>query len=534
MGHINFVELKLLLNILFVAMLVNGYGSQSETQPEFLAPLDNLTVTQGRDVSFTCVVNNLGQYRVAWIKSDTKAILAIHTHMVALNQRLSVTHNGHNTWKLHISHVQLNDSGSYMCQVNTDPMRHQSGNLEVVVPPDILNSNDPNSASLEEGVANENGNIQLLCQAVGVPLPNVQWRREDGKDIVVRTEGREKQVMKAVEGERLILNQVQRTDMGGYLCIASNGIPPSVSKRYDVQVNFSPSVKAGNQLVAAPVESHVMLQCIVEAFPTPLNGWYKNDGVKLYQGEKYVIVEEKINAFTWQLNLTIRHLQKTDFAPYVCSSINALGKADARIRLQELRLPPKPTTTPTPYVPPTPKQPRRKQHHQSHGKGGHEGTGKGSGLGGGNGFNRDSYIINHIQENDMLGGFASEVPPKGAYGIGPGYGSGAGGMYGPGSNLGTGPGGNGLEKVRNTQMPASIPSRQPPHWILNSNGATTPRSSSRTAGSLVLGAVALLVTLLPRWWTTMSPRLSGLMVTSLVSSSCSLMIYSLLMLLTFT
>ncbi|KAL9707704.1 hypothetical protein quinque_011222 [Culex quinquefasciatus] len=277
MGHINFVKLKLLLNILFVAILVNGHGSQQEAQPEFLAPLDNLTVTQGRDVSFTCVVNNLGQYRVAWIKSDSKAILAIHTHMVAVNPRLSVTHNGHNTWKLHISHVQLNDSGSYMCQVNTDPMRHQSGNLDVVVSPDILNSNDPNSASLEEGVANEGGNVQLLCQAVGVPLPTVQWRREGSKDIIVRSEGREKQAVKVVEGERLVLNQVQRTDMGGYLCIASNGVPPSVSKRYDVQINFSPSVKAGNQLVGAPVESHVMLQCIVEAFPTPLNGWYKHD-----------------------------------------------------------------------------------------------------------------------------------------------------------------------------------------------------------------------------------------------------------------
>lgn len=54
--------------------------------------------------------------QVAWIKSDSKAILAIHTVMVALNPRLSVTHNGHNTWKLHISHVELNDSGSYMCQ----------------------------------------------------------------------------------------------------------------------------------------------------------------------------------------------------------------------------------------------------------------------------------------------------------------------------------------------------------------------------------------------------------------------------------
>ena len=37
----------------------------TDQEPEFLQPLDNLTVTQGRDVSFTCVVNNLGQYRVS-------------------------------------------------------------------------------------------------------------------------------------------------------------------------------------------------------------------------------------------------------------------------------------------------------------------------------------------------------------------------------------------------------------------------------------------------------------------------------------
>lgn len=47
--------------------ITTGHGSQQEAQPEFLAPLDNLTVTQGRDVSFTCVVNNLGQYRVSRI-----------------------------------------------------------------------------------------------------------------------------------------------------------------------------------------------------------------------------------------------------------------------------------------------------------------------------------------------------------------------------------------------------------------------------------------------------------------------------------
>lgn len=39
-----------------------------------------------------------------------------------------------------------------------------------------------------------------------------------------------------------------------------------------------PVVKAVNQLVGAPVESDVVLECIVEVYPKPLNGWYRNDG----------------------------------------------------------------------------------------------------------------------------------------------------------------------------------------------------------------------------------------------------------------
>lgn len=35
-----------------------------EIKPEFLAPLENHTVIQGREVSFTCVVNHLQPYKV--------------------------------------------------------------------------------------------------------------------------------------------------------------------------------------------------------------------------------------------------------------------------------------------------------------------------------------------------------------------------------------------------------------------------------------------------------------------------------------
>lgn len=213
------------------------------------------------------------------MKSDSRAILAIHTHLIAHNPRLSVTHNGHNTWKLHVSNVQKNDSGAYMCQINTEPMRSQNGYVEVVIPPDIIDDK-----SAEGMVTHEGGEIKLKCVATGSPEPTVTWKREDGRNIILREDG-QKQSLKSYEGETLELTGVLRQEMGTYLCIASNNVPPTVSKRYSVQVHFSPVIKVTNQLVAAPVNSDVVLQCHVEASPQALNTWHQNTGEKLLPSE---------------------------------------------------------------------------------------------------------------------------------------------------------------------------------------------------------------------------------------------------------
>lgn len=39
------------------------------------------------------------------------------------------------------------------------------------------------------------------------------------------------------EGEKLEITKISRLDMGAYLCIATNGVPPSVSKRIKVSVD---------------------------------------------------------------------------------------------------------------------------------------------------------------------------------------------------------------------------------------------------------------------------------------------------------
>ncbi|KAF7391827.1 hypothetical protein HZH68_011370 [Vespula germanica] len=40
------------------------------------------------------------------------------------------------------------------------------------------------------------------------------------------------------DGEQLNLTKITRNEMGAYLCIATNGVPPTVSKRITVDVEY--------------------------------------------------------------------------------------------------------------------------------------------------------------------------------------------------------------------------------------------------------------------------------------------------------
>nr|CAD7400092.1 unnamed protein product [Timema poppensis] len=122
--------------------------------------------------------------------------------------------------------------------------------------------------------------------------------------------------------------------MGAYLCIASNGVPPTVSKRIKVSVDFPPMLWIPHQLVGAPLGYGVTLECFTEAHPTSLNYWTREDGHMIHDTRKYT-PENTVGVppYKTHMRLTIVNIQEKDYGTYKCVAKNPRGETDGTIRL---------------------------------------------------------------------------------------------------------------------------------------------------------------------------------------------------------
>ncbi|XP_025986412.1 neurotrimin isoform X4 [Solenopsis invicta] len=320
----------------------SGHHHDSEL-PRFAEEIQNVTVSVGRDALLACVVDNLRHYKVAWVRVDTQTILSIHQNVITQNPRITLSYNDHRSWYLHIKEVQEVDRGWYMCQVNTDPMKSRQGYVQVVVPPSIITKE-----TSTDMVVREASNVTLTCKATGYPEPYVMWRREDGQNINYNGES-----VNVVDGEVLHIVKISRLHMGAYLCIASNGVPPSVSKRVSLRVQFPPMLSIPNQLEGAYIGQDVVLECHTEAYPNSINYWTTERGDMIVSGnsvsgDKYEAVATD-SGYNRYMILKIRNVGPRDFGSYKCIAQNSLGGTDGVIKLDEIPAPSTTTTTQQPY-----------------------------------------------------------------------------------------------------------------------------------------------------------------------------------------
>nr|CAH0106331.1 unnamed protein product [Daphnia galeata] len=374
-------------------------------EPHFSESIRNVTVPLGREAVLSCVINNLADYKVGWLRADDQTILSLHRRVVTHNPRVSVTHDESRTWNLHIRQVKESDQGCYMCQINTAIMKKQLGCIQVQVPPDIVDDRSTSDVTVNEG-----DNVTLTCTATGKPAPRIVWRREDGQKIVVfrptatasasgsshsnlhgtkpssstgtvsnatisstgdlvavtalgshhqhqhhqgisatTTRERSKEV-EAYHGETLRLYRVTRQMMAAYMCIASNDVPPAVSKRVPLNVNFPPLVTSSMNVVGALLGTDVRLTCNVESHPPSINYWMKgrqqDQHNTILPSAKYSIDGERGGSTSYKtsMSLTIHNFQSQDKSAYICVAANSLGTAEASIQIYEVL---RATATPT-------------------------------------------------------------------------------------------------------------------------------------------------------------------------------------------
>ncbi|KAH8260398.1 lachesin [Drosophila bipectinata] len=311
--------------------VANGPTSNLNTvveEPEFTEYIENVTVPAGRNVKLGCSVKNLGSYKVAWMHFEQSAILTVHNHVITRNPRISVTHDKHDrhrTWYLHINNVHEEDRGRYMCQINTVTAKTQFGYLNVVVPPNI-----DDSLSSSDVIVREGANISLRCRASGSPRPIIKWKRDDNSRIAIN----KNHIVNEWEGDTLEITRISRLDMGAYLCIASNGVPPTVSKRIKVSVDFPPMLLIPHQLVGAPEGFNVTIECFTEAHPTSLNYWTRGEGPIIHDSHKYKVeASVGLPAYKTHMKLTIINVGSGDDGIYKCVAKNPRGETDGIIRL---------------------------------------------------------------------------------------------------------------------------------------------------------------------------------------------------------
>ncbi|KAL5019979.1 hypothetical protein ScPMuIL_002871 [Solemya velum] len=329
----------MLFTIGFV-LLSTGVRSQ---RPEIVNEILPEVKPVGGIGRLNCTVVNLSlRMQVVWNFPSRHMVISENKDIQVLNKKIDGrwkyevirTENLlRTTFKLVISHLTEEDSGTYNCYVKMETVDYEywpikKGQLTVQVPPTIRPGSTSTVVEVEKGE-----DVNLTCSATGIPSPNITWTRADGGTLP--TGGA------LSRGHILHLPNINENDRGIYRCVADNNVAPPAEHKAQVLVFFKPSARpvetsvgqAENKLFDATVA------CIVSGHPKPDLQWSMktNQGIQTINDDEKHLIHKKISEMLkdgeWWYSLTILNVQANDYTDYICTASNIYGQSQAEIEL---------------------------------------------------------------------------------------------------------------------------------------------------------------------------------------------------------
>uniref|UniRef100_A0A8C3AZL2 Protogenin n=1 Tax=Cyclopterus lumpus TaxID=8103 RepID=A0A8C3AZL2_CYCLU len=166
-------------------------------RPRIIAGPQNISVSLHQSAILECMATGNPRPIISWSRADSKSIDVYNTKVLG---------NGN----LIITDIKPQHGGVYMCRATTPGTRNYtvaSANITVLAPPSLVEW--PESLTRPRA-----GTARFVCQAVGVPTPQITWLKNGEK---VHSNGRIK-----MYNSKLVINQIIPEDDAIYQCQAEN------------------------------------------------------------------------------------------------------------------------------------------------------------------------------------------------------------------------------------------------------------------------------------------------------------------------
>uniref|UniRef100_A0A8C2MET6 Hemicentin-1 n=1 Tax=Cricetulus griseus TaxID=10029 RepID=A0A8C2MET6_CRIGR len=266
--------------------------------------------TVSNPVTLTCDATGIPPPTITWLKN----------HKPIENSDSLEVHILSGGTKLQIARPQRSDSGNYTCVAsNMEGKAQKNYILFLQVPPTIASAEVPSEVSVILGE-----NVELVCNADGIPTPHLQWLR-DGKPIL---NGETERVSITADGSTLNIHRALTSDMGKYTCVATN--PAGEEDRiFNLNVYVPPKIRGNKEeaeKLMALVDSSVNIECKAVGTPPPQINWLKN-GLPLP-------LSSHVRLLSAGQVVRIVRAQVSDVAVYTCVASNRAGVDSKHYSLQ--------------------------------------------------------------------------------------------------------------------------------------------------------------------------------------------------------
>nr|XP_053631928.1 neurotrimin-like [Cherax quadricarinatus] len=199
-------------------------------QPLLKPYFDNTTHSRvigavGRTAYLHCRVKHLGDRAVTWIRKQDVHVLTVGLFTYTTDDRFTALHSeGSDDWTLRIASAQISDSGTYECQISTEPKMSRAFKLQVV-------EAEAHVAGPREIHMVSGSNINLTCSVTGSPEPPqyIYWYRGTTLINYSSRGGISVVTDKHSRTSRLVVTRATTADSGNYTCAPANAEPASVS-----------------------------------------------------------------------------------------------------------------------------------------------------------------------------------------------------------------------------------------------------------------------------------------------------------------